>query len=98
MGWEFLAFTPKSSIRLACRTWLCSRALGQGRRYLVVAGASYGLTAISLAVLPSALDRTAPLGVLRDRATLSLGSFLLLRRWVCASGSKQAWKARVGFE
>lgn len=62
----------------------------QGRRYLVVAFASYALTAISLAVLPRALDAPRLLVYYVTAATLSLGSFLLLRRWVFASGALPA--------
>jgi putative flippase GtrA len=62
----------------------------QGRRYLAVAFASYALTAVSLAVLPSALDAPRLLIYYVTAATLSLASFLLLRRWVFVSAAAPA--------
>ncbi len=62
----------------------------QGRRYLAVAFASYALTAIALAVLPGALDAPRLLVYYVTAVTLSLGSFLLLRRWVFVGGAAPA--------
>ena len=59
----------------------------QGRRYLAVALASYALTALSLAVLPSALDIPRLAVYYVTAAVLSLASFLLFRRWVFVSGA-----------
>jgi putative flippase GtrA len=62
----------------------------QGRRYLVVAFASYALTAASLAIFPSALDAPRLAVYYVTAATLSLGSFMLLRRWVFVSSAAPA--------
>jgi putative flippase GtrA len=62
----------------------------QGRRYLAVAFASYLLTALSLQILPSALDAPRLLVYYVTAATLSLASFLLLKRWVFARGALPA--------
>jgi putative flippase GtrA len=58
------------------------RLSAQGVRYLLVALASYGLTALSLAVLPGWLDVPELAVYLVTAAALALVAFLVLRTWV----------------
>jgi putative flippase GtrA len=57
----------------------------QGRRYLTIALTSYGLTALSLAVIPSAVDAPQLAVYYVTAAVLAITNFLLLRRWVFAA-------------
>jgi len=58
------------------------RLSAQGARYLAVALASYGLTALSLAVLPGLLDVPELAVYLVTAAALALVAFVVLRSWV----------------
>jgi putative flippase GtrA len=58
------------------------RLSAQGLRFLAVALASYGLTALALAVLPGWLGVPELAVYLVTAAALALVSFLVLRHWV----------------
>jgi putative flippase GtrA len=53
-----------------------------GRRYLVVAAATYGVTALGLAVVPGALGVAPYLGWLLVTAAIAILNFLFLGRFV----------------
>ena len=77
-----LHFTLNRAFVFATQHGYALELSAQGRRYLVVALISYALTALSLALVPAALDAPRLPVYYATAAILAVVNFLVLRRWV----------------